>query len=182
MLLDSNIDGNSQEDRELTSRLYGGDHKRRIRQELLLGIGGARILQRLNISPGVLHLNEGHSSFAILEEVRRVMEYDHIPFKRAHRRVSLYTVFTTHTPVAAGHDRFSPDLIEEHLGLFRDNLGLSHRDFMALGRVNPSDNTETFCMTVLALKSSRRANGVSAIHGDVSRLMWNCLWPDRTES
>jgi starch phosphorylase len=182
MLLDSNIEGNSQEDRELTSRLYGGDQKRRIRQELLLGIGGARILQKLNISPGVLHLNEGHSSFAILEEVKRVMEFDHIPFKRAHRRVSLYTVFTTHTPVAAGHDRFSPDLIEEHLGLFRDKLGLSHRDFMALGRVNPSDNTETFCMTVLALKSSRRANGVSAIHGTVSRLMWNCLWPDRTES
>ena len=182
LLLDSNIESNSQEDRELTSRLYGGDHKRRIRQELLLGIGGARILQKLNISPGVLHLNEGHSAFAILEEVKRVMEYDHIPFKRAHRRVSLYTVFTTHTPVAAGHDRFSPDLIEEHLGLFRDNLGLSHSDFMALGRVNPSDNTETFCMTVLALKSSRRANGVSAIHGTVSRLMWNCLWPDRPEA
>ncbi|HPJ95079.1 MAG TPA: alpha-glucan family phosphorylase, partial [Deltaproteobacteria bacterium] len=137
LLLDSNVEGNSSQDRELTSRLYGGDNTLRMRQELLLGIGGARILQALNIFPGVLHLNEGHSSFAILEEIRRIMEYDQIPFHRAHRRVSLYTVFTTHTPVAAGHDRFSPDLMEEHLGIFREKLGLSHDDFMALGRVNP---------------------------------------------
>jgi len=181
-LLDSNVEGNSAEDRELTSRLYGGDRKLRIRQELLLGIGGARILQALNMFPGVLHLNEGHSAFAILEEIRRIMEYDQIPFHRAHRRVSLYTVFTTHTPVAAGHDRFSPDLVEEHLGIFREKLGLSHDDFMALGRVNPKDTSEPFCMTVLALKTSRQANGVSAIHGTVSRLMWNALWPTRTES
>jgi len=181
MLLDSNIEGNSAQDRELTSRLYGGDSSVRIRQEILLGIGGARILQALNIFPGVVHLNEGHSSFAILEEIRRIMEYDAIPFHRAHRRVSLYTVFTTHTPVAAGHDRFPADLVEEHLGIFREKLGLSHDDFMALGRVNPADNSETFCMTVLALKTSRRANGVSAIHGDVSRLMWHGLWPNRRE-
>jgi starch phosphorylase len=181
MLLDSNVDGNSTEDRELTSRLYGGDDRLRIRQELLLGIGGARILQALNIFPGVLHLNEGHSAFAILEEIRRVMEYDQILFHRARRRVALYTVFTTHTPVAAGHDRFSPDLIEEHLGIFRERLGLSHDEFMAFGRVNPEDRSETFCMTVLALKNSRRANGVSAIHADVSRRMWHCLWPHRPE-
>jgi starch phosphorylase len=181
MLLDSNVEGNSTEDRELTSRLYGGDNKLRIRQEVLLGIGGARILQALNIFPGVLHLNEGHSAFAILEEVRRIMEYDQIPFYRAHRRVSLYTVFTTHTPVAAGHDRFPPDMIEEHLGIFREKMGLSHDDFMALGRVNPQDRSEPFCMTVLALKTSHRANGVSAIHGTVSRLAWNSLWPARSE-
>ena len=182
LLLDSNVEGNSSEDRELTSRLYGGDNRVRIRQELLLGIGGARILQALNTSPGVLHLNEGHSAFAILEEIRRVMEYDQIPFQRALRRVSLHTVFTTHTPVPAGHDRFSPDLVEEHLGIFRGKLGLSHDDFMALGRVNPKDQSETFCMTVLALKTSRLANGVSAIHADVSRLMWQCLWPTRPEA
>ena len=182
LLLDSNVEGNSTEDRELTSRLYGGDNRLRIRQELLLGVGGARVLQALNIFPGVIHLNEGHSAFAILEEVRRIMEYDQIPFHRAHRRVSLYTVFTTHTPVAAGHDRFSPDLMEEHLGIFRENLGLSHDDFMAIGRVNPRDSVEPFCMTVLALKTARRANGVSAIHGTVSRLMWNVLWPTRSES
>lgn len=181
-LIDSNIEGNTTEDRQLTSRLYGGDNRLRIRQELLLGIGGARILQALNISPGVLHLNEGHSAFAILEEIRRVMEYDQISFHRAKRRVSLYTVFTTHTPVAAGHDRFSPDLIEEQLGIFREKLGLSHDDFMALGRVNPQDRSEPFCMTVLALKNSRWANGVSAIHGTVSRLMWNPLWPARPEA
>ncbi|HOP47811.1 MAG TPA: alpha-glucan family phosphorylase [Desulfobacteraceae bacterium] len=181
-LLDSNIKDNSEEDRQLTSRLYGGDNRLRIRQELLLGIGGARILQALKVIPGVLHLNEGHSAFAILEEIRRIMEYDQIPFHRAKRRVSLYSVFTTHTPVAAGHDRFSPELMEEHLGIFREKLGLSHDDFMALGRVNPSDNLEPFCMTVLALKNSQRANGVSAIHGTVSRHMWRDLWPGRPES
>lgn len=180
-LLDSNVEANSPEDRQLTSRLYGGDHRLRIRQELLLGIGGARLVQELNIFPGVLHLNEGHSAFAILEEIRRTMEYDQIPFHRAHRRVSLYTVFTTHTPVAAGHDRFSPELVEDNVGIFREKLGLSQDDFMALGRVNPQDKSEPFCMTVLALKSSRRANGVSAIHGTVSRLMWQPLWPSLPE-
>ena len=182
LLLDSNVDCNSSDDCALTSRLYGGDDRLRIRQELLLGIGGVRILQALNIIPGVLHLNEGHSAFAILEESRRIMDYDQIPFDRAHRRVTLRTVFTTHTPVAAGHDRFSPDLVEEHLGIFRENLGLSHDDFMALGRINPHDSSEPFCMTVLALKSSCRANGVSAIHGTVSRLMWHSLWPKRPET
>ncbi|MBN1664525.1 MAG: alpha-glucan family phosphorylase [Deltaproteobacteria bacterium] len=182
MLLDSNIDENCKEDCELTSRLYGGDQRLRIRQELLLGIGGARILQGLNIFPGVVHLNEGHSSFAILEGIRRYMEYDGIPFRRAHRRVSQYVVFTTHTPVAAGHDRFPPDLIEEHLGVFRKRMGLSHEEFMSFGRVNPDDQSEPFCMTVLALKSSRRANGVSAIHGHVSRMMWQSLWPGKSEA
>jgi starch phosphorylase len=182
LLLDSNVEGNSSEDRELTSRLYGGDNRVRIRQELLLGIGGARVLQALNTYPGVLHLNEGHSAFAILEEIRRLMEYDQIPFHRAHRRVSLYTVFTTHTPIPAGHDRFAPDLMEEHLGIFREKLGLSHDEFMAVGRVNPQDKSEPFCMTVLALKTSRRANGVSAIHAEVSRTMWQCLWPTRPEA
>jgi starch phosphorylase len=181
LLLDSNVEGNSTEDRELTSRLYGGGERVRIRQELLLGIGGARVLQALNVSAGVLHLNEGHSAFAILEEIRRVMEYDQIAFDRARRRVSLHTVFTTHTPIPAGHDRFSPDMVEEHLGVFRERLGLSHDDFMALGRVNPRDSSEPFCMTVLALKNSRRANGVSAIHADVSRRMWRSLWPARPE-
>ena len=126
LLLDSNVEENCKEDCELTSRLYGGDQRLRIRQELLLGIGGARILQALNIFPGVVHLNEGHSAFAILEGIRRYMEYDGIPFHRAHRRVSQYVVFTTHTPVAAGHDRFPPDLIEEHLGIFRERMGLCH--------------------------------------------------------
>jgi starch phosphorylase len=182
MLLDSNVEGNSAEDRELTSRLYGGNTRVRIRQELLLGIGGNRVLQALNIFPGVIHLNEGHSAFSILEEIRRVMQDDAIPFQRAQRRVKTYTVFTTHTPVPAGHDRFSPDLVEEHLGVFREKLGLSHDDFMALGRVNPADKGETFCMTVLALKNTDYVNGVSAVHAHVSRLMWRPLWPTRSEA
>ena len=181
LLLDSNVEGNSEEDRELTSRLYGGGERTRIRQELLLGIGGARALQALNIFPGVLHLNEGHSAFAIFEEIRRNMENDAISFDRAKRRVAPYTVFTTHTPVEAGHDRFSPELVETHLGVFREKLGMSHEDFMAQGRVNPGDHAEPFCMTVLALKHSRRANGVSALHGDISRRMWHGLWPNRPE-
>ncbi len=181
LLLDSDVIGNTAEDRELTSRLYGGNDRTRIRQELLLGIGGARTLQALNVFPGVMHLNEGHSAFAVFEEIRRCMKEDAIPFERARRRVSLYTVFTTHTPVTAGHDRFSPELVETHLGLVREKLGLSHEEFMAQGRVNPSDPSEPFCMTVLALKNSRQANGVSALHGDISRRMWRGLWPNRPE-
>lgn len=181
-LIDSNVDGNTDEDRQITSRLYGGNERTRIRQELLLGIGGARVLQALEIFPGVLHLNEGHSAFAILEEMRRLMQDDEIPFNRARRRVSLYTVFTTHTPVEAGHDRFAPDLMEAHLGVFRETLGLSHEEFMALGRVNPGNPAEPFCMTVLALKNSWRANAVSAIHSDVSRRMWQSIWPSRPET
>jgi glycogen phosphorylase len=181
VLLDANVKENTEEDRLLTSRLYGGNDRTRIRQELLLGIGGSRVLQALNIFPGVLHLNEGHSAFAILEEVRRIMQDDGISFERARRRVSLSTVFTTHTPVEAGHDRFAPDLVEEHFGVFREKLHLSHEAFMALGRVHPHDRNEPFCMTVLALKNSRYANAVSALHSDISRRMWQSLWPTRPE-
>ena len=139
-------------------------------------------MQALDIFPGVLHLNEGHSAFAILEEVRRIMEDDEIPFEQALERVRRYTVFTTHTPVPAGHDRFTSELVEEHLGVLREKLGLSQEGLMALGRVKRDDRTEPFCMTVLALKNSRHANAVSSIHGDISRHMWHNLWPDRRES
>ena len=115
------------EDRELTARLYGGDQRVRIRQELLLGVGGVRALRALGIVPGVLHLNEGHSAFAGLEMVRQRMEREGIGFEEARRRVARQVVFTTHTPVPAGHDRFSDALIEEHLGPLRDALGLSSR-------------------------------------------------------
>ena len=176
-LLDSNVEGNSPEDRELTARLYGGDHRVRIRQELLLGIGGVKALAALGISPGVVHLNEGHSAFASLELVRRRMESEGISFDEAMRRVSSQVVFTTHTPVPAGHDRFAAELVEEHLGPVRDALGLSHDGLLALGRVNPHDWNEEFCMTVLALKTSHRANAVSSLHGQVSRAMWTPLFP-----
>ena len=180
-LLDSDVDGNSPEDRELTSRLYGGDHRTRVRQELVLGVGGVRALKALGITPGVFHLNEGHSAFATLEAIRDMMESDGVSFDEALRDVAQHTVFTTHTPVPAGHDRFDAGLIEEHLGPLRDRLGISLDQLMGLGRVEPHNGGETFCMTVLALKLSRRANAVSSLHGHVSRRMWAHLWPWRVE-
>ncbi len=180
-LLDSNVEGNAPEDRELTSRLYGGDGRVRIRQELLLGVGGFRALKAMGITPGVYHLNEGHSAFAVLEVIRERMEEEGIGFDEAARRVSREVVFTTHTPVPAGHDRFSGELMEEHLGPLRDAMHLSHDGLMGLGRVNPDDGNELFTMTVLALKLSRRANAVSALHGEVSRAMWTCLYPNKHE-
>ena len=180
-LLDSNVDGNQPEDRELTARLYGGDERVRIRQELLLGVGGVRALAAMGIAPGVLHLNEGHSAFAALEIVRQRMAAEGVDAWEALRRVSAQVVFTTHTPVPAGHDYFSAPLVDEHLGPLRESLGLGRDEFMGLGRVNPRDANEGFCMTVLALKASHRANAVSSLHGGVSRAMWNPLFPDRTE-
>ncbi len=180
-LLDCDVDSNRPEDRELTSRLYGGDHRVRIRQELVLGVGGVRALKALGISPGVYHLNEGHSVFATLEGIRERMEEDGVSFDEALREVAQHTVFTTHTPVPAGHDRFDGGLIEEHLGPLRDQLGISHQQLMGLGRVEPHNEGESFCMTVLGLKLSRRANAVSALHGHVSRRMWAHLWPWRVE-
>ncbi|MDB5349919.1 MAG: alpha-glucan phosphorylase [Planctomycetota bacterium] len=181
LLLDANVPENSESDRKLTSRLYGGDAKVRIRQELLLGVGGVKALQALDIHPSVIHMNEGHSAFAGLEMIRAEMEAEAIPFAEAVRDVAAMTVFTTHTPVAAGHDRFPAPMVEEHLGKIREALHLSYDDFMGLGRVYPSDTNELFCMTVLALKLSRHANGVSALHGAVSRRMWHPLYPNRTE-
>jgi starch phosphorylase len=181
LLLDSDVDGNQPEDRELTARLYGGDDRVRIRQELILGIGGVQVLKALGISPGVAHLNEGHSAFAGLELVRRRMVSEGIGAEEAIRRVSSQIVFTTHTPVPAGHDRFSPRLVEEHLGPLREALDLSEEQFMALGRVDPSNQDEEFCMTVLALKLSRRANAVSSLHGNVSRAMWTPLFKGSSE-
>ncbi len=180
-LLDSDVEGNTPEDRELTSRLYGGDNRVRIRQELLLGVGGVRAIRGLGIVPGVYHLNEGHSVFATLEAVRVRMERDGYSFDDAVRKVARQTVFTTHTPVPAGHDRFDGGLMEEHLGPMRDALGISHDHLMSLGRVDPANHGEPFCMTVLGLKMSRRANAVSALHGHVSRRMWKDLWGSRVE-
>jgi starch phosphorylase len=180
-LLDCDVEGNSPEDRELTSRLYGGDHRTRIRQELVLGVGGVKALAALGISPGVYHLNEGHSVFATLEVIRERMDNDGLSFDNALREVAQHTVFTTHTPVPAGHDRFDGGLIEEHLGPLRDRLKISYEQLMGLGRVEPHNEGESFCMTVLGLKLSRRANAVSCLHGHVSRRMWAHLWPWRVE-
>ena len=181
LLLDSNVPQNSESDRSLTARLYGGDARVRIRQELLLGVGGLRALHALDVHPSVLHLNEGHSAFATIEMIRSMMESTGLPFGEVVREVAAMTVFTTHTPVAAGHDRFPAGLVEEHLGKIREALHLSYEDFMGLGRVYPGDPNEPFCMTVLALKLSRHANGVSALHGMVSRRMWQPLFANTPE-
>ncbi len=180
-LLDCDVEGNSPEDRELTSRLYGGDNRTRIRQELVAGVGGVRALKALGITPGVYHLNEGHSAFATIEAMRERMKDDGLSFEVAMREVAQRTVFTTHTPVPAGHDRFDAGLIEEHLGPLREELGISLDQLMGLGRVEPKNGHETFCMTVLGLRLSRRANAVSGLHGHVSRRMWAQLWPWKVE-
>lgn len=180
-LLDCDVEGNSPQDRELTSRLYGGDERTRIRQELVLGVGGVKALRALGITPGVYHLNEGHSAFGTLEVVRERMHDDGMSFDDALREVAQRTVFTTHTPVPAGHDRFDGSLVEEHLGPLRDALGITYEQLMGLGRVEPQNEHEPFCMTVVGLKLSRRANAVSSLHGHVSRRMWAHLWPWRVE-
>jgi starch phosphorylase len=180
-LLDSNVEGNAPEDRDLTSRLYGGDGRVRIRQELLLGVGGFRALKAMGLTPGVLHLNEGHSAFAIFEAIRDRMLEEGVAFPEAAARVAREVVFTTHTPVPAGHDRFVPELMEEHLGPLAQQLGLSSEQLMSFGRENPANDREEFCMTVLGLKLSQRANAVSALHGQVSRAMWTSLYPGTLE-
>jgi starch phosphorylase len=180
-LLDCDVEGNNPQDRELTSRLYGGDERTRIRQELVLGVGGVRALRALGITPGVYHLNEGHSAFGPLEVIRERMQLDGMNFDDALRETAQHTVFTTHTPVPAGHDRFDGGLVEEHLGPVRDDLRISYDQLMGLGRVEPQNHSEPFCMTVMGLKLSRRANAVSALHGHVTRRMWAHLWPWRVE-
>lgn len=180
-LLDTNIDQNDKADRELTARLYGGDQRTRIRQELLLGIGGVKALNALGIEPAVYHMNEGHSAFAPLEIIRNRMQDDGMSFENALRETAASCVFTTHTPVPAGHDRFPEELLVEHLEPVALELGLNSEGLMGLGRVDPQNHQETFCMTVLALKLSRLANGVSSLHGVVSRRMWASLWPWRSE-
>ncbi len=181
LLLDSDVDGNPPHLRDLTARLYGGGELNRIRQEIVLGIGGLRALRALGIRPAVLHLNEGHSAFVILERARELVEEDGRTFDDALRETSLQTVFTTHTPVAAGHDRFPADLMDRELGWLCRALRIDLNRLMGLGRVNPGDGGEPFCMTVISLRGSRYRNGVSSLHGHVARQMWQRVWPGRQE-
>jgi starch phosphorylase len=177
ILLDTRVKQNDPKDVALAARLYGGDQRMRIEQELLLGVGGARALRALDINASVFHLNEGHSAFALLERARYRIQADGMDPHKALQEVASATVFTTHTPVDAGHDRFPADLAAEHLRPLAEGLKLPLDEVMGLGRVNPHDHGSPFLPTVLALKLSRRANGVSAIHGGVSRRMWNHLYP-----
>ncbi|MEX0736526.1 MAG: alpha-glucan family phosphorylase [Bacteroidota bacterium] len=175
-LLDTNLPENDQHFQGLTGHVYGGDIDTRIGQEIVLGIGGVRLLTSMGIEPGVYHMNEGHSAFLTLELLRRSLKEGRTQ-EEARRSVSSRCIFTTHTPVPAGHDRFSSELMIHSLGRFWGETGLSHDNLMAYGRVNPEDQGEWFTMTVLALNMSRAANGVSELHGQVSRDMWKDLYP-----
>src|SRR5712691_7146883 len=178
-LLDTNVAENEETDRLVTGHLYGGDRETRMVQEKMLGIGGARLLRRLNIEPGVFHLNEGHSAFLTLELARELVEREGVDFSVAANRVRERCVFTTHTPVAAGHDEFSAELIDKGFGSWYETaLGLSREQFLALGRVN-GDSREGFGLTPLALRMCRSTNGVSRKHGEVSRQLWQKMWPER---
>ena len=175
-LLDTNIPTNRPEHREITGQLYGGDLDMRIRQEILLGIGGMRALEALGLKPTVYHMNEGHSAFLALERTARLMESEKLSFEEARILASSGIVFTTHTPVPAGHDYFPPVLMDRYFSDFWRRLGISRSAFLGLGRRNPADENEEFCMTVLALRLAAYSNGVSKLHGEVSRKMWSDLW------
>jgi starch phosphorylase len=181
LLLDTDVPQNSPENRELAARLYYGDQRVRIRQELLLGVGGIRAMRAAGITWSLLHLNEGHSAFATLEFTRVRMEATGASFWVAAQEVAQSTVFTTHTPVDAGHDRFPPELVDEHLEPLRESLGISREEFLGLGRIRPADPREALCMTVLAFKMSRYANAVSNLHARVTRKSWQVLWPHHRE-
>ena len=177
-LLDSNRPENPEHHRDLTRRVYGGDNAMRIMQEVLLGVGGVRLLRALGVQPRLFHMNEGHAAFLTLELIREKMAAG-LSFAQAADKTREQCLFTTHTPVEAGHDRFGRDLVSFSLVKIAAQLKLSVDEVMALGRVDPANHDESFCMTVLGLKHSRAANAVSELHGQVSRQMWHCLWPDR---
>ena len=170
-LLDCDIPQNKPADRALTRHLYGGDREYRIRQEILLGVGGLIALDAMNLSPTVVHMNEGHAAFAALERVARLRKSG-LPLRESETQVRSTGVFTTHTPVPAGNDRFNPKLALKYIAHYAKALGISEQELLGLGRENPLDKNEEFCMTVLALRLSKHCNGVSKLHGEVSRAMW----------
>jgi starch phosphorylase len=176
-LLDTNVDANRPEDRDITDQLYGGDDELRIRQEILLGIGGIRALEALGLRPTVYHMNEGHSAFLALERIRLLMEEDGLSFAEAREAATGGHVFTTHTPVPAGIDWFHPDLVDRYFSHYYPRLGISRHDFLGLGRMNPADNGGYFCMAILAMRLANKTNGVSQLHARVSREMWQEVWP-----
>jgi starch phosphorylase len=180
-LLDTDIDANQAEERSITDRLYGGDNEHRLKQEIVLGIGGMRALTALGHKPSVIHLNEGHAGFAAVERVRQAIGGQPGQFGFAALRMRESVVFTTHTPVPAGHDFFPTHLMEQYLGGYVWEMREPWERFLALGRHDPNDRDEAFNMTLLALRLSGRANGVSRLHGEVSRRMWNGVWPELAE-
>ena len=179
-LMDTDVEENEPWDRELTARLYGGDQDTRIRQEMILGIGGVRMLERLGIRPSVFHANEGHAAFLLLERIRMLVQSGK-SFQEAAEIVRATTVFTTHTPVPAGHDTFPFFLIDKHFDGYWHSMGIDREQFLSLGGHPDGGGVYHFNMTALALRLSGSCNGVSKLHGRVSRSMWKPLWPDRQE-
>ena len=180
-LLDTNLPNNWTDDRGITGQLYGGDLEMRIKQEIVLGIGGVRALEALGLKPSVFHMNEGHSAFLALERIRRLMQSEQLGFAEAREAAASSLVFTTHTPVEAGHDYFPPEMFEQYLGGYARDLGITRDELLALGRRDPQNPREAFCMTILAMRTAGYANGVSELHGAVSRKMWRTLWPGLPE-
>ncbi len=175
-LLDTKVEGNPDWARDVTDTLYGGDRQNRLRQELVLGIGGVRVLRRLGLAPTVFHLNEGHSAFLQLERLREAVVDDGVEPEQALEQIRRSTVFTTHTPVPAGNEVFDAELVRRHVGPLVEACGLQWDAFAALGKVQPDD--AVFGLTPFALRTSAYANGVSELHGAVSREMWHALWPE----
>ena len=178
LLLDTHIPENGPEDREITARLYGGDHETRILQEIVLGVGGLRALERLGHRPTVRHINEGHAAFVLLEKIRQLVSEEGLSFAEAREKATASNIFTTHTPVPAGIDRFTPEMIEKYMSPYLAGAGLTLRDFIRLGQENPGSASEAFSMAVFALRLSGQTNAVSQLHAKVSRRLWLGLLPE----
>lgn len=176
-LLDTDFEDNNDYDRSITHQLYGGDWENRLKQELLLGIGGVRMLRKLGLQPDIYHLNEGHAAFLNLERLRYLIHEEKLNFDQAVEVLRASSIFTTHTPVAAGHDTFDESLLRIYLSHYPRRFNITWEQFMGLGRANPSDTHEKFSMSILALKLSQECNGVSRLHGSVSRNLFRHLYP-----
>ena len=180
-LMDSDIEQNPDEFRNITLRLYGGDKEMRIRQEIVLGMAGVKLLKQLGYKPNLYHMNEGHSSFLILELIKNIMQEKEVSFEIAREMVTSQTVFTTHTPVPAGNDIFDLPLVEKYFSRYWEKLGISREDFMKLGMKDSEELGQGFNMGILALKAAGKKNGVSKLHGEVSRELFSEVWPNIAE-
>ncbi len=180
-LLDTNISQNNAEDQNITDQLYGGDNEMRLRQEMILGVGGLRALEALGVQPTMCHMNEGHAAFLSLERARLLMQAKSTDFWAAREACAAGNLFTTHTPVPAGFDMFSAELLGRYFGGYVGQLGISFDDFMGLGRANPRDSSEQFNMALLATRNSHHVNGVSRLHGQVTRHMMRAMYPTLPE-
>lgn len=175
-LLDSDFDANTPDDREITARLYQGDRDMRVKQEIMLGVGGVKALRAMGIKPTTYHLNEGHAAFMTLQRTKELVQNEGLSFWEAAEAVRAGSVFTTHTPVPAGNEMFAPELITHYFSQYCKDVGIAMDELLGLGRQNPHDSREPFCMTVLALKLCTFANGVSKLHGEVAQRMWVRRW------